>query len=85
MRSVDYSTYKMLSDVYDAKPLFEKFSSQRFVTSVENSQMTRHCWKPNRFNNVNTLRRVTRNVEKREINNVKQKKKKNMVFVINFG
>ena len=63
-------------------PLLGKFDSQTFVSSIEISQMIRHCSKTNKFRNVNTIRKGTRNVaiQNEEINTVKNKL---ITFVIN--
>ena len=55
--------------------LLEKFGSQRFITSIDVSQMTKYSSKPNNLRNVNSIRRDTRNVaiQKWEISNVKIK------------
>ena len=63
-------------------PLFEKFSSQSFVTSIDVSQMAGHSSKRNKMRNINTIRRDTRNgaYKKWEINNIKIKL---IAFVLN--
>ena len=39
-------------------PLFEKFGSQSFVTSIKVRQITRYSSKPNNLKTVNTIKRV---------------------------
>ena len=52
-------------------PLLEKVDSQSFVMSIEFSQMTRHSCKPKKIENVNTIRRDTKNVAIQKKNNGK--------------